>query len=339
MTNSWTALSAEFKSADARRLYTFSADHRRRAAGPTSDYYVTHNTELGPVRIHGARFGKTASGTDFDFSEHVKATAMPLVAHEIGQWVTYPNFDEIAKYTGVLKPRNLEVFRETLAARGMGDQANAFHQASGRFAALVYKEELETAFRTPNFGGFQLLQLQDFPGQGEALIGLLDSFWDSKGVVTPQEFRRSVNETVALLRTSKFVWTSDETFSAKAQVAHYGKKVMKNVVAAWVLRDESGREWASGKFQPTTLELGSVTTLGEIRVPLAKIERATKLRVTVGIAGSDISNDWEIWVYPKNSQPSTQSSVLVTSAFDAAAQKRLAGGRQSYADLAARCNQ
>ena len=43
---------------------------------------------------------------------------------------------------------------------------------------------------TPEFGGFFLLQLQDFPGQGEALVGLLDSFWNSKGILTPEEFRR-----------------------------------------------------------------------------------------------------------------------------------------------------
>jgi hypothetical protein len=116
-------LVGELKQADPRRLYTFTADHRRREPGPASDYYVAHNTKSGPVRIHGARYGKSMDGTDRDLAANLAENPVPLVAHELGQWVTFPDHGEIAKYTGVLKPRNLEAFRGQLAARGMLDQA------------------------------------------------------------------------------------------------------------------------------------------------------------------------------------------------------------------------
>ena len=106
------------------------------------------------------------------------------ISHEIGQWCVYPNFDEIDKYTGVLKPKNFEIFRDFLAANHMGDQAHDFLIASGKLQALCYKEEIESALRTPGMGGFQLLDLHDFPGQGTALVGVLDPFWDEKGYVT-----------------------------------------------------------------------------------------------------------------------------------------------------------
>jgi hypothetical protein len=313
-------LVAEFKKADPRRLYTFSADHRRRVPGATSDYYVTQQTSAGRLRINGTRFEKTMDGTDHDFTAAAKPVAVPLVTHEMGQWAVFPSYDEISKYTGVLKPLNLEPFRSQLDARGMLDQARDFQLASGRFSWAIYKEDMEAALRTPNYGGFFLLQLEDFPGQGEALVGLLDSFWDSKGILTPEEFRRFSNETVPLARMKKFVWTSDETFTARIDVAHYGKKPIEKVRALWTLSD------TVGEFPPTNIDVGSVTTLGEISVPLARYTRATHLRLTVHVP-PDARNDWDIWVYPQSVKTEPPAGVLVAKTFDAAAKSALEAGR------------
>ena len=124
---------------------------------------------------------------------------VPVVSHEIGQWCVYPNFDEMTKYTGALKPRNFEIFRDLLDQGHMLDQADDFLMASGKLQALCYKEEIESALRTPGFGGFQLLDLHDFPGQGTALVGVLDPFWDSKPYISPEEFRRFCGPTVPLV--------------------------------------------------------------------------------------------------------------------------------------------
>ena len=115
-----------------------------------------------------------------DYTESISKFDVPVISHEIGQWCVYPNFNEMKKYTGVLKPRNFEIFRETLEENQMLDQANDFLVASGKLQTLCYKEDIESALRTPGFGGFQLLDLHDFPGQGTALIGVLDPFWEEK---------------------------------------------------------------------------------------------------------------------------------------------------------------
>ena len=94
----------------------------------------------------------------------------------------YPNFEEIKKYTGVVEARNFEVFRERLAKNGMLHQANDFFRATGAHTVLQYKEVNESLLRTRNSGGFQLLGLADFPGQGSAFVGILDAFWESKGL-------------------------------------------------------------------------------------------------------------------------------------------------------------
>lgn len=318
-------LVAEFKAADPRRLYTFSADYRRRAPGATSDYYVTQQTSAGRLRINGTRFGRTEDGADHDFAASVKAVPVPLVSHEMGQWAVYPSFDEIAKYTGVLKARNLEVFRDQLAARGMIAQSREFQYASGRFSWSIYKEEIEAALRTPNLGGYFLLQLEDFPGQGEALVGLLDSFWDSKGILTPEEFRRFSSQTVPLARMNKFVWKAGETFEARAEVAHYGKAAIIGAAAKWRLTNDTGRIVRGGEFPKVNVPLGSVTPLGDIRVPLGELEG--HLTLTIEIPGTEARNDWNIWVYGGNVSTLAPAGVTVATTWDAA-REALAQGRR-----------
>ena len=133
-----------------------------------------------------------------------------MVSHEIGQWCVYPNFDEMKKYTGLLKAKNFEIFREQLERNGMLHQARDFLMASGKLQTLLYKEDIESALRTPGFGGFQLLDLHDFPGQGTALVGVLDPFWDSKGYVTAEQYRRFSGPIVPLARLERRIFKAGD---------------------------------------------------------------------------------------------------------------------------------
>ena len=318
-------LVAEFKAADPRRLYTFSADHTRHEPLPSSDYYIGMQTKTGRMRIHGSRMENAPPSTDFDFTQAIGSVRVPVLAHELGQWVTYPDFSEIARYTGVLKPRNLEAFRRQLEDRGMIDQAHDFRQASGAFAWLLYKEEIETALRTPHYGGVQLLQLEDFPGQGEALVGMLDSFWESKGVITPEAFSEVFRDTVPLARFSKYTWKTSETFTAKAEVAHYGPGNIPNGRFVWDLRDDAYRPVASGSFDNASVRQGAVTTLGEIRVPLDRIQAPRHLRLN--LSGQGGGNHWDLWVYPDTVDTAAED-VMIAHSYDAGTRAALAAGKK-----------
>ena len=74
------------------------------------------------------------------------------------------------------------MFKERLEEKGLIDKVDMYFKASGKLAAECYKGELETAFRSNELAGFQLLDLQDFSGQGTALVGILDAFMDNKGI-------------------------------------------------------------------------------------------------------------------------------------------------------------
>jgi len=303
-----------WKTKDPRRLYTGAAGW---PIIPESQY---HNVPEPRVHAWGAglksRFNSSAFETMTDYRDYVAMHDVPVVSHEIGQWCVYPNFKEIEKYTGVLKARNFEIFRDMLEENHMLDQAEDFLMASGKLQTLCYKEEIESALRTPGFGGFQLLDLHDFPGQGTALVGVLDPFWDSKGYVTPEEYHRFACETVPLVRMEKCTWTTDETFSAGVEIAHFGPAPLEDARPIWSIADSNGNEVASGKLRATDIPIGNGFQLGRIDLPLSKVTAPQKLSLRVSIEKTPYENDWGLWVYPKNIDTDAPKSVLVADALD-----------------------
>jgi hypothetical protein len=183
--------------------------------------------------------------------------------------------------------------------------------------------------RTPGFGGFQLLDLQDFPGQGTALVGMLNVFMESKGLITPQAWRRFCCETVPLLRMKKYTWTTNETFIGRVQIAHYGPADLTDSQVTWAVTDSDGKRIAGEDFAPVTIEQGKVCELDMFALPLGGIAAPQKLTVTVSVERTNYRNDYEIWVFPSQIDIIAPSDVMVTPSFTAAAtqQHLVAGGK------------
>ncbi|MGB6152037.1 MAG: sugar-binding domain-containing protein [Pricia sp.] len=245
--------------------------------------------------------------TEFDYAELIAKTPMPYVSHEMGQWCVYPNFKEMSKYTGVTSPKNFEIFKETLEENHMGELADSLLLASGKLQTLCYKADIEAALRTKDMAGFQLLDLHDFPGQGTALIGVLDAFWDEKGYVTPEEYRAFCSETVPLARMQKRIFLNTDTFKASVEVAHFGKEPLSGVAPRWKLADTDGGIFAQGNLSEKDIPIGNGNQLGEISVDLKKAEEAQKLTLSVQVGEN--KNSWDIWVYPAEKSPRDTSST------------------------------
>jgi len=272
--------------------------------------------------------GVKGPATDIDFRDDIGREDRPLAAHEIGQWTFFPNFDEMKKYTGVLAAKNFELVRDDLAAKHMSDLAPRFFDATGRQAVLLYKEEMELLLRTPGHAGFALLDLHDYPGQGTALIGPLDPFWDSKGFVSGEQHRRYCGPTVPLLRLKKRTFTSDETLAAPVEVAHFGPQDIVKAQPRWSIRDQQGREVASGSLPALDVPTGKLTPLGAISAPVAKIVAPAKLTVAVSLktTRATFQNDWDIWVYPASESVMAPANVRVSREWDDATKQALADG-------------
>ena len=312
-----------WKAKDNRRLYTSAA------GWPILPQNQYNSTPEPRIQAWGngldSRINALPPETTTDYRTIIDRYKVPTVSHEIGQWCVYPNFDEIRKYDGVLKAYNFEIFRDTLTANHMLDQDHDFLMASGKLQTLCYKEDIESLLRTPGDAGFQLLDLHDFPGQGTALVGVLDPFWEEKGYVSPAQYHRFCSETVPLARMSKRVWTSGETFHADIEIANFGPRPLNGAKVKWNLRAAGNTEVASGSFGPIDIAIGNGIVLGAIDVPL-KNETAQKLNLEVAIDGTEYANDWDLWVYPAKQKIDT-GKVRVVAKFDAQTVKALEDGQ------------
>ena len=238
------------------------------------------------------------------------AKLVPVISHETAQFQTYPDYDEIKKYTGVLYPYNMETFRSRLEKAGMADQAKAFHQASGLWSLQLYKQDIEMDLRTPNMAGFQLLDLQDYPGQGSAYVGILDAFMDPKGLCTEREWREWCAPVVPLLIADRFCFTLEDGFHAKIQIANYSGTSLKGKTLVWSLDAENNDE-AKGIEEATSIvgdmeipDGEGLIDVGTIDVDLTEFgKKPTQLQLTLTIIdteyyGVPYHNTYDLWVYP-----------------------------------------
>ena len=295
------------KTQDPRHLYvtstfTFEKGHGRKQE-PEDDIFITQWTDNGWVRGQGV-FDEHVPDFKSDYREAAKDITVPLISHEIGQYSVYPNIREIDKYTGVLDPLNFKAIRNDLQKKGLLHKADDYLKASGKLAAILYKEDMERAMKTPQQSGFQLLDLHDFPGQGTALVGLLDAFWDSKGLVEPQRFREACAPVVPLAHFDKAVWKANETFTARVDIANYSLESMEDKTICWQLLDSEGQVYDEGE--------GTYSSLFTLNSSLNKVSEAKRLELIVSIKDTPWRNRWNIWVYPEVVLPKDKH-ILVTS--------------------------
>jgi beta-galactosidase len=313
---------ADEKAYDPRHWYAAST---ARQITPADDFNDTHAVpKVGWVRDRVEAFN------DWDYDALYAKAPVPIIAHELGQWPTYPRWSEFDAFTGVLVPRDFQAMHASAVALGTAEQDEPFHNASGALAVRLYKDEMESHLRTANCAGFSTLDMQDYPGQGEAMVGWLDSFYRSKGTVTPARFRQWCAPTVALARLPKYVFNAGEPITGSAEVAHYGPADLHGATSAWQLLADGGGVLAEGTFAPRDVPTGAVTPLGTFTVPPGVVHAPAHVRLTVSLAAGSTTatNDWDLWVM-SDAGPATTApaDVVVTESADAA-RAGLAAGRR-----------
>ena len=219
------------------------------------------------------------------------------MAHEQGQWCVFPDFNEIPQYTGVYKAKNFEIFQDLLRDNGMASQAEKFLHASGKLQTLCYKYETERNLRTKDYAGFQYLGLNDYSGQGTALVGPLNVHWREKGYVDAREWKQFCAATVALARFPKFVYTNDEKLVVPVEAYNAFAAKLVNAKVNWRITDGQQQEVANGTLPVSTIPIGKNNELGTVRLQLAQFQQPAKLTLHVLLNGYEW-NQWDFWVYP-----------------------------------------
>jgi hypothetical protein len=331
-------LVAGFKTLDPRRLYAQGSNNMTlNPSFPDGDDFfvsarISKKTGIrGSFAVHlnpeeKPHIEYNPPSTMHNYAKAIENFNAPVISHEVGQYQVSPDFSDIPKFTGVTRAKNFEIFRERLKKANMLDQSADFVKASGKLAVICYREDIEAALRTPDFAGFQLLDVQDYPGQGTALVGILNDFMEPKGLITPEKWSQFCSEVVPLLKMKKYTWTNDETFTGNIDIAHYGKEDFNNAVVSWKVINGSGDLYCEGKLIRSVIERGKLVNIGEIAFNLVKNVRAEKLKIIITLEETKYKNEYDIWVYPKSVDTTIPDGVMVSTSLDLKTRNYLISG-------------
>ena len=264
-----------------------------------TDYLYFHRSAYGPILGGNIRNYEGWKGKDY--APSLEGAKLPVICHEMGQWCAYPDFSVMDKFTGYLRPGNYRVFRENARARGLLEQNREFVLCSGKTQVMMYKEDIEANLRTPHMYGFEMLDLHDYLGQGTALVGVLDPFWENKGYVTPEEFREFCGETVILARIPSYVYKNSDCVRILVELCHFGREDLENPQISWSLCGEDG-SLLEGCLSAEKISSGKKQPVGEIVLDFAEIfagvnkNMALTLKVSL-VSEAAVKNHWNLYVY------------------------------------------
>lgn len=252
--------------------------------------------EAGKVQI---QYGTGVKEVDAQSTEAF-IPDVPLISHEVGQYVFYPDFSEIPHYTGPLKPRNIEAMREKLERAGLYGEHEAFFRQTGHLAVECYKREIETLLRSREVSGFQLLDLQDYTGQGTALVGVLNAMMENKGLISAEKWREFCAGTVVLGEFASFTGMMGEDIRFDVQISECDPEKQHTCIRCTLMDGE--RELYACDVTPGARQ-GRLTDAVSVTFPAecyrdAMQERITGLTVVLTLEDGT-RNHYPIWLIPQ----------------------------------------
>lgn len=247
----------------------------------------------------------------------------PIIAHEQGQWCAFPDFKERSLYTGPYKAKNFDIFEDLLDKNGMASQAEKFLYASGKLQVTAYKYEIERNLRTKDYSGFLLLGLNDYSGQGTALVGPLNVFWKEKGYVDSKEWKEFCGDIVPLAKFPKFVFQNTDTLNIPIEVYNASEGEIKDADIVYSIVDKDMHNDIIAKYN-ATIKYGKNNEIRPISQQLNGIKTPSKLTLKVSVNGN--TNEWDFWVYPAKVEMPKTKDIYITDTLDSKAIKILTNG-------------
>lgn len=326
------------KEFDPTRLYAEASNGHYGMAGceEASDFYTSSNYYKWELRgISANRQGyinncyPSASRNYDDAMEQLrKEYAKPVFSFEVGQFEVLPDFDELEMFHGISDPANLRLIQKRVEQRGLSAVWKKYVEATGELSRLGYREEVEAAMRTRELSGISLLGLQDFPGQGTALVGMMNSHLQPKpyDFAKPEHFRSFFRDQLPLVLLPKYTWENTEKLIAKVQVANYGKTRLSGALEYSVMGNLAA---VSGALPVVNCPPGTLTEAGVIEIALDRLQVQKPVRLELTVKLGEICNHYPIWVYPKVS-PVCPEDIYETCYFDERAKEVLKSGGRVY---------
>lgn len=321
---------------DDTRLYANASngEYGGRGCDAQSDFYASQSFYDRTLRATSAgmkgHLNESYPNARTDYSSAMaalrKTYTKPVFTFEVGQYEVLPDFDELADFHGVTRPDNYALIQRRVQERGLTDVWKRYVAATGELSLRCYREEVEAVLRTESLSGISLLGLQDFPGQGTALVGMLNAHLQPKPFpfAQPERFRAFFTDVLPLAMLERYTYEAGETLCAEVKLANYAKHALTDGLR-YSLSGEGFR--VEGQLAEVTAPVGGLTALGTLCIPLTGISRAEKLTLHLSFGGAQ--NDYPLWVYP-SCTPVCPEGVHECRALDEAAKAVLAQGGTVY---------
>lgn len=323
---------AHLRAIDSTRLYAQGSNNNLNDPFPLEgeDFLITNKARKGPLMMRGSCAyadypvgmvqNKDAPDTFRGYAQSMEGYAVPVISHELGQYETSPNFDDLKDFPEGKEPRNLKLFQQRMEEKGLLPREKEFFEASCQLAALCYKEDMEMACRTPQMCGFQLLALNDILGQGSSLVGARSITGRPKAPIPASLWKTFCNSRVLLLGMERYVYPGGGLFEAEVRLANFGEGAIPDARVA-VAITENGKPLFE-QVLAGSVEQGERHCFGRVSFRLPDDGTARRLTVSLSLLGTEVRNEYPIWVYPALH---TADDCVVTR-LDADARKRLEEG-------------
>ncbi len=325
------ALLALARSLDPTRLYANASNAHYGALGCdlNSDFYTSERYFEEKIRATCANMqgplNHIYANAKLNYSSVIKKIhetyPRPVFSFEVGQYEVLPDFAEIDEFQGITRADNLALIRAKVREANLEAEWPLRVEASGELSRLCYRAEIEAALLSEGMSGISLLSLQDFTGQGTALVGMMNSHLKPKPYpfAAPERFESFFRACLPLVMLNRFTYESGERLSARVRMANYGKQDLTGCLR-WTLGS------LTGDLPAATAPCGGLADLGVLEITLGDQEIGA-LSLRVSFAGWE--NAYPVWVYPP-AGPVCPEGVLEARHFNDSVKAVLAAGGVVY---------
>lgn len=240
------------------------------------------------------------------------APQIPIISHEIGQYDFFPDITEPQHHGGALQPLYMNVYRERMKKTGIIDEWRELYAAAGKFAVDCYRREIETALRSNELSGFQLLDLQDFPGQRIASVGILNSWLEPKGFISPEKWREFCNDRVLLAELESFTVLQGASLNIPVRLSASDGGDYAGTAVSYSVHSEQPENEESLVLEGSLRlckAVGRLFKAGSIILDVPRALKPQRLVLRLCLDGTDVRNEYELWSYPEDEITISESEI------------------------------
>ena len=235
-------------------------------------------------------------------------TRKAFIQHEWRWWSSFPDVRLMDRFDGAMRPWAQEIALEAARRNGIEQLLPQVAANSQRLQFLEMKSKMEILRRdNPTLAGVEHTNGTDLIPSPQ---GIVDIFYERK-YADASTWLQTMGDTVVLssLGFDDRVRTADDLVTVALSVSDFGHPPFDNPVLGWRLVAD-GDELATGTLTPAHVPYGTyVAGDVELQVPDLPALRKATLRVKLQEGNRVVTNQWDLWLLPREIQLADSLSV------------------------------